>query len=79
MGTYRAKKRGSLIVEGVTIPFDKGLNVTPLADQIPAAILKGLVAESIWEDVSAEIIETEQQMSLNLKKVEAARKAKVKK
>ena len=79
MGTYRAKKRGCLKIEGIPVPFDKGLNVSALADQIPAAVLRGLIAASIWEDVTVEVKEAEKKMGIQLKEVEKARKAKGKK
>lgn len=78
MSTYRAKKRGSLMIEGVVVPFDAGMNVTALVDQIAAKVLKGLIAENIWEDVTVEIKEAETKMSEQLKKVEKAKKKKSK-
>lgn len=79
MSTYRAKKRGSLLIDGVYVPFDKGVNVTPLVDQIDQKVIKSLIASHIWEDVTVEIKEAQKQMDAQLKKVASARKAKDKK
>ncbi len=79
MSTFQAKKRGSLLVEGVNVPFEKGMNVTALSDQVPAAVLSDLLSQGIWSDVTVEIKEAEKQMENQLKAVERAKKAKVKK
>ena len=79
MSTYQAKKRGSVEVEGVIVPFEKGMNVTALSEQIPAAVLSTLVGEGIWADVTVEIREAEKVMTSKLKDIEKAKKAKVKK
>lgn len=79
MGTYRSKKRGSVKIEGVVVPFDAGCNVTEIADQLTPKIIGNLVDAFIWEDVTAEISEAQKQMSLQLSKVEKAKKAKAKK
>lgn len=79
MSNFRAKRRGSLTIEGVVVPFEKGMNVTALAEQIPADITRGLLSDHIWEDVTVEIKEAQKQMELQLSKVEKAKKAKAKK
>lgn len=79
MGTYRAKKRGCLKIEGVPVPFDKGMNVCALAEQVPAKVIENLIEQSIWEDVTVQIKEAEKLMSDQLKKIEKARKSKAKK
>jgi hypothetical protein len=79
MSTYQAKKRGSIDVEGVNVPFEKGMNVTALSEQISPAVLSTLIGEGIWADVTVEIKEAEKVMASKLKDVEKAKKAKVKK
>lgn len=79
MSTYRAKKRGSLLVDGVYIPFTPGTNVTALAGQIGEKTIQGLIAQNIWEDVTVEIKQEQLKIEEQLKKVERAKKAKAKK
>jgi hypothetical protein len=79
MATFRAKKRGCLYIDGVNVPFDKGVNVTALAEMIPIGVLKGLTRDHVWEDVTVEIKEAQDVLDKKVKAVEKAKKAKVKK
>ena len=76
MSTLQAKKRGSLMIEGVVVPFDKGMNVSALVSELPTKVVNGLIDEGIWEDVTIEIKEAEKKMGEQLRKVEKAKKKK---
>lgn len=76
MSTLQAKKRGSLMIEGVVVPFDKGMNVSALVSELPTKVVNGLIDEGIWEDVTVEIKEAEKKMSEQLRMVEKAKKKK---
>lgn len=67
------------MLEGIAVPFDKGVNVTALSAQVSAGVLNGLISDGIWSDVTVEIKKAETQMGEQLAKVEKARKAKHKK
>lgn len=79
MSTYKANRRGSILLDGVLIPFESGCNVTALAAQVMDSVLKGLIADHIWEDVTVEIKEAQKNLDEQIKKVDIARKAKFKK
>jgi hypothetical protein len=79
MATFRAKKRGCLHIDGVDVPFDKGVNVTALAEMISISVLKDLLRNHLWEDVTVEIREAQDILDKKVKAVETAKKAKAKK
>lgn len=67
------------MIEGVFVPFDAGVNVTALAEQIGTKILSGLIDGHIWEDVTVQIKEAQKTLEDQLAKVEKARTKKAKK
>jgi hypothetical protein len=71
--------RGSLKLDDVVVPFDKGMNVSAIAEQTSGDVVRGLVKQGIWEDVTVEIKEAEAKMDEKLKQVEKSRKSKAKK
>jgi hypothetical protein len=79
MRTYRAIMRGSLKLDDVLVPFEKGMNVSAIAEQTTGDVVRGLVRQGVWEDVTVEIREAEAKMDEQLKRVEKSRKSKTKK